>query len=257
MKPIKLYWSSGLKKGRKNVGDWLSPALVELLSGHPVIHAGPNACDLVAIGSILQRVKHHFWNRRIHVWGTGFIALQAPVSGYHYYHAVRGHETAALIKNTSITAFGDPGLLVDRLLPNYENINKQYAIGLIPHYKDQDNPQLQAFIERMPHTIFIDVLAEPLDFLRQVASCEFILSSSLHGLIVADAFQIPNAWIELSQLVRGEQFKFRDYYSVFEIVPKPKDLNYLHLSDIENIVAEYSRPGLTQIQTNLVSSFPF
>jgi pyruvyltransferase len=255
-KPIKLYWSSSLKNGRKNVGDWLSPALVEAISGRAVVHASSKTCDLVAIGSILQRVKHHFWNRRIHVWGTGFIASQRPVSPHHYYHAVRGVATASLIKNISIPAMGDPGLLVTRLLPNYESVPKRYRIGVIAHYKDHDNPHINAFIERIPHTTRIDVLAEPADFLQNVAQCEFILSSSLHGLIVADAFGIPNAWIELSQLVRGNQFKFHDYYSVFNITPQPAQLDLLQSQDIDKLTADYARPGLTQVQDNLLASFP-
>ncbi len=256
MKPIKLYWSSTLKNGRKNVGDWLSPALVELLSGRPVIHARPNDCDLVAIGSLLQRVKHHFWNRRIHIWGTGFIAAQGPVPERHYYHAVRGLETAALIKNNSIKTFGDPGLLVDRLLPNYKSITKKYHIGVIPHFMDQNHLQVRAFIESTRNAVFLDILAEPMDFLRQIAECEFILSSSLHGLIMADAFHIPNAWIELSQQVVGKQFKFRDYYSVFGIQAQASQLDLLTVQEIEKIAEQYARPGLSLIQKNLIDSFP-
>lgn len=256
MKTIKLYWSSSLKRGRQNVGDSLSPLLVEAISNKSVVHASSTSCDLVAVGSLLQRLKHHFWNRRVHVWGTGFIAQQKCVPNHHYYHAVRGFQSAALIKNAHMHTFGDPGLLVDRLLPDYASVHKKYHIGIIPHYKDQENVNIAKFMERMPHVLFIDILNEPMTFLREVASCEFILSSSLHGLIVADAFHIPNAWIELSQEVKGGGFKFQDYYSVFRITPEAQQLEKLHLPGIEKIAAAYSRPGLAQIQTDLVNSFP-
>ena len=60
---------------------------------------------------------------------------------------------------------------------------------------------------------FIDVNeANPLDVIDQITSCRKILSSSLHGLIVADAYRIPNARLILSNLICGGDFKFDDYY---------------------------------------------
>lgn len=50
-------------------------------------------------------------------------------------------------------------------------------------------------------------------------ACKYIISSSLHGLICADSICIPNRWIKLSELL-GSDFKFHDYYSVFDITPE-------------------------------------
>lgn len=258
MKPLKLYWSSSLKNGRKNFGDWLSPVLVQHLSGREVVHAAPNDADLVAIGSILQRVKHRWWNRRVNIWGSGFIEAREPVAARHHYHAVRGKQTAQLITGVNPPALGDPGLLVDRLLPHYAQVPKRYAVGLVPHYKDQQHPAVQQFLQRVPNSAVIDILSEPMDFLPQLAACEFVLSSSLHGLIVADAFRIPNAWIELSSSVRGEQFKFRDYYSVFDIDnPKALSLDSLSTAVIADIATSYQRGKLAEVQQSLLSAFPF
>jgi pyruvyltransferase len=53
-----------------------------------------------------------------------------------------------------------------------------------------------------------------------------ILSSSLHGLICADAYGIPNAWIWLSEKLRGGDFKFRDYrLSIKAGEPMPIDIS--------------------------------
>lgn len=258
MKPLKLYWSSGLKQGRKNFGDWLSPLLVRELSGREVIHTPPNRCDLVAIGSLLQRVKHHWWNRRLTIWGTGFIAAGPQVPAHHEYHALRGQASAAMIRGLSVPALGDPGLLAAWLLPNSAVLPKSHAIGLVPHYKDQPHPGVQRLQELIPQARLIDVLAEPLEVLRAIAGCEFILSSSLHGLIVADAFGLPNAWFEFSSAVRGARFKFRDYYSAFGIrEPQPLTLENFNPADIERLAMSYRREALPELQQGLVSSFPF
>ena len=41
--------------------------------------------------------------------------------------------------------------------------------------------------------------------------CKFIISSGLHGLIVSDAYNIPNSRIRMSDKLVGGDFKFIDY----------------------------------------------
>ena len=38
-----------------------------------------------------------------------------------------------------------------------------------------------------------------------------IVSSSLHGLICSDAYNIPNLWLDEYKLIEGD-FKFKDYF---------------------------------------------
>ena len=130
MKTLRLHWSSSIKNGKKKFGDWLSPILIHHLSGMEVVHAKPNTSDLVAVGSLLQKLKNNFWNRKTSVWGSGLIAEHPPIKTIHTFYAIRGKKSAYIIKNTEIKTFGDPGLLVDLLLPNYKNIEKNPRLGL-------------------------------------------------------------------------------------------------------------------------------
>lgn len=255
MEPLKLYWAHG----KPNFGDWLSPAICEALSGRPVEHVRPNGCDLVALGSILHRVKNGWWARRVHVWGTGFIDDVAPRRSKHFYHAVRGHKTAERLKGVEVGAFGDPGLLTDLLVPDYQSIPKKYPLGIVPHYQDKEHPAVAEFVARYPGTKVLDVFAELRPLLREFAACEMILSSSLHGLIVADSLGIPNARIKLSGRLRGGDFKFHDYYSVFGIRdPQPVDLGGgVSESWLSELRRDWNRPGLEEIKRKLVASFPF
>ena len=46
-----------------------------------------------------------------------------------------------------------------------------------------------------------------------ICQCEMTASSSLHGLIVSDAYHVPNVWICLNSETGGGEFKFKDYYA--------------------------------------------
>jgi pyruvyltransferase len=257
MLPIKLYWCARLVRGRKNFGDWMSPELVRQLSGREVEYAEVGRADLVAVGSILHRIPTHWWNRRVDVWGTGLMYGDKPVRARHRYHAVRGRETARMLGLNSIPAFGDPGLLVDRLLPDYSEIPKRWDVGVVPHHTHQDHAGIQALSARLPGVRILDILSDTREFLMQLAACRFVLSSSLHGLVTADAFQIPNAWVIVEDELRGGKFKFRDYYSIFGLEAVATWIDEVDERFIERVRHEYRRPALLEIQAKLQRSFPY
>ena len=68
---IRLYWCRGRGRNdpaQRNFGDYLSPLLVEMLSGKAVRYAPVHRADMMAIGSILPRerkAKRFGWPRPI------------------------------------------------------------------------------------------------------------------------------------------------------------------------------------------------
>ena len=153
-------------------------------------------------------------------------------------------------------AFGDPGLLADSLLPNYSEIQKKYSLGIVCHYKDA-TPEIMSLIsKKFVDVKFIDIFSEPFEFMKKINSCELVLSSSLHGLVTADAFGIPNAWLKLSDTLKGGNFKFEDYYSTFDIYPSPLNIEMLNLSTLSKIKDQYQRNNISAIKKELISSFP-
>ena len=211
---VPLQWCIG-----PNWGDALSPVLVELLSGKPALHlAGLHHDRYLVIGSILGSA-----NERSEVWGSGFIRENESVIGRpRAVHAVRGPLSRASLLKQGIECpevYGDPALL----LPQFFNPDepKRYCVGIIPHYVDKGHPWLERY-RHDPQALILDIESDIQKFVRAVKSCDVILSSSLHGLICADAYGVPNAWIQFSDDVVGGDFKFRDYrLSIGAEEPKP------------------------------------
>jgi pyruvyltransferase len=199
-----MHWSKSA-----NWGDALNPFLVEAISGKPARFEQARFVNkFFCIGSILQSVDE--WST---VWGSGLIAsnskLKAPPERIL---AVRGPLTKNVLAAAGISCpnvFGDPALLLPRFFPCEGQATN--AVGVVPHYTEMSHPWIQSCIKEGIKVI--DVLSETKCFVREILSCETILSSSLHGLICADSYGVPSRWIELGSEVIGEGFKFRDYYS--------------------------------------------
>lgn len=201
------------QKHNGNWGDDLNLTLLEFISGKKIIHA---RCRLInseyylCIGSILQ----WFGNKNAIVWGSGLIG-PLQVNPCKKFLAVRGPLTRQeLIKQgfECPEIYGDPALL----LPRYYNppINKIYKIGLICHYTECENPVILRLIEKYS-LLFIDIknYGHWNNFVDKVLSCEYIISSSLHGLIISDAYNIPNLWCQFTDSnSEYNHFKFKDYY---------------------------------------------
>lgn len=103
---------------------------------------------------------------------------------------------------------GDPGLLASELVAVEPN---RYDLGVVPHWSD--TKLAERFSRYNPLVIY--PTQHPLEVIRQIGSCRKIVSSSLHGIVVADSFGIPRRAEIFSQATReGGKFKFLDYSTV-------------------------------------------
>lgn len=215
------YWARG---GVSNFGDNLSPVLMEMLSGKRVVHCNDiynltNKPTYFAVGSILDKVKRD----NSVIWGSGFIRetdrLKVKPSNIC---AVRGPYTRSIILKSGVPCpeiYGDPGLLCPLFFaPTSE---KRYEIGLVPHFVDIQSAEVMKF-GKDPLIKTINITDDIESLIQQINECKVIVSSSLHGIIIADAYKIPSKWIVFSDNVTGNGFKFKDYFaSVGKIKQKP------------------------------------
>ncbi len=258
-KPIQLFWwQHHHDPSIRNFGDWLSPLVVELVSGRQVEHASLDECELVAIGSLIEVVLESPRSEPVQLWGTGFIRDGPSTSDPRVrVAALRGPLTAGRFESVPDPALGDAGLLCHHLLGRRPP--KRHPLGIVTHYVDLELPLIGEY-RRHGRYPLLSPLMRPTDFVRAVAECEVIVSSALHGVITADALGIPNRWTVLSERVLGAGYKFRDYLGLFGVPDvSPVDLpppERVTRDLLDSIVARYSRPGLEGIRERLASAFP-
>ena len=219
--PIKVYWHDK----HVNFGDLLAPFLFEQYGLSP-IHAPPGLADVVSAGSLLTNLPETYSG---FILGAGLIRDGLRRFPKARIIAVRGELTRERIGAAKSTVLGDPGLLVSEFLS--QRRPKVYKLGIVPHRVDKADPRIHDVCRRhSPDVILIDVQRQPSKVIADIDACEYILSSSLHGLVVADSLGIPNAWILLSDKVVGSGFKFYDYASAFGEKYDP-----FHLTGIEEL----------------------
>ena len=239
---IRLYWWRG-EDGVPNVGDELSPLIVERVSGRKVVYASPEQCHLVAIGSLAEVALRADRYYPVRLWGTGFIGDGPTLDHRHQgalIEALRGPYSAARLNVGGAVPCGDPGLLVNLLFDG--PVTKTRSVGIVPHHSEIDLPAIEAWRSRSDAVI--DPHLSVAEFIEAISECDLILSSSLHGLVVADGLGVPNAWVRLSNRVTGHGFKFRDHLRCMgrpEVTPAAETGR--HESDSDRRLGERLRSG--------------
>ena len=189
--------------GRANFGDLLTPLLMAHFAQVELVWAKAEEAQLVMVGSVLEHLSAS-WSGT--VLGSGKLHEFKPVRlPFANILGVRGPLTARAMRLGDVV-LGDPGLLANELV----NVDKRYRLGIVPHWSDTQLEHRQEFRAFKPH--IIRPTGDPVEVLREIGRCRKIVASSLHGIIVADAFGIPRR-IEMTKLFdrEGGDYKFRDH----------------------------------------------
>lgn len=202
-----------------NFGDALNVPLVEFLSEKKVVvykyllnskQSLTQHDHYTVIGSILQFVKPGSC-----VWGAGFISDTVSVSKRpKKVFAVRGPLSREIYLKNGVECpevYGDPALLLP-LMYNPQPAERK-KIGIIPHYVDKKNEWILKQSENKDVSVIdVETGYNWKEFIDDVSQCKAIITSSLHAIIIANAYNIPSVWVSFSDKVTGGTFKFKDYY---------------------------------------------
>ena len=173
-----------------------------------------------SIGSIISFVKpvsgHH---PRPVYWGCGVLDEKQKLKTRPLkVLAVRGPNSVRYLRANGVLdtpkVFGDPGILFPGLYADViTDAQPKYPIGLIPHFMDKrrlDAAKLPSWVK------LISVAGrDAKHVIHDMLDCGVIVSSSLHGIIAADALGIPSVHMIVGDKVVGgtvtDRFKFDDY----------------------------------------------
>ncbi len=140
---------------------------------------------------------------------------------------------------------------------------KKYRLGIIPHYIHYS--EIVKSI-KTSDILVVDLLNDVEDVIRDITSCEYTVSSSLHGLIVSHSYQIPSIWVDFkSEELAGDNIKFKDYFSsvgINEYNPFVLDIKEINSNDAIKLIREKDHLSLPDkqisiIQKNLLKVFPY
>lgn len=204
-----MFWS----RGGDNFGDYIGPYLFRKSTGELPIFArsaiaNPSNPTYFTCGSILEKISNP--NSCI-VWGSGRYIWHGAFSRPKAVHAVRGPLSLEYFYRHQYAApevFGDPGLCVPLFYS--PDTTKHYRVGFIPHLSEIG---FWSEAELPDDVALISPSGTVEEVVRKIVAAERIVSSSLHGVVLAHAYGIPAAWaLPTTRRLVGGGLKFCDYF---------------------------------------------
>lgn len=207
-----IWWMRGPFPG--NFGDILTPYVLWHAFGIIPRWIAANRSQGLCIGSIAK-----FARKGTMVWGPGMPRASDPLAANAVWAAVRGplSREAVLASGGDIPEiYGDGAVLLPEIYA--PQVEKTHRIGIIPHVLQEQ--QLRDALEKAGKTHEVKVISLlAADFadiervIRDIISCEEIVSTSLHGVIVSHAYGVPcqSARIIAPEEDAEDSFKMRDY----------------------------------------------
>jgi len=229
-----------------------------------------------AVGSVYQftRPGDVVWGPGLHVTFRNQFIRYDPTPRNFTLVGVRGPRTEQWIKkdmpmlapNADPNVLpeslpkGDPGSLIPRLFPSVCDaatmITKKTKFCLMPHYSHYAHLENYTQTMKLPFALIPPNGRDWQAVVGDICHCEYLTSSSLHGIILAEAFGIPAVWIPSGE----NKFKYLDYY---EGLPSRANMTGPYLGPLDDLVntSMYPQPippaehhAYTQ---GILDSFPY
>jgi len=197
-----------------NYGDWLTPYIIGYYTQSRIIFQSLTSRTtkkhIVGLGSVGRFIKG-----KSVVVGTGVSSFKHPLNPKADYVSVRGPHTAELLVKSGgpkIENFGDPGVVLSRILPLTRGATNGRVV-LVRHHT-----HLQAPVILPSNFDELSVkLSHPDDivsFIKKLNDYDSVVTSAMHVLITCQSYGIPCALVVFKgfeEYVHGDGIKYIDY----------------------------------------------
>ena len=253
------YWDSSIVNGGEfpnNLGDDLSKIIVNYMLHRQGLSLedkiAPKIKHLYAVGSIIN-----MGYQNATIWGSGFLEdLTAKDKFMHHrpmrdldIRCVRGPKTRDILLHLGYKChevYGDPALLMPLLYAPEVDVTQDYII--IPHFRKEEE-----YRERFPENSIQTMVTNDYKWvISRMCSSKKVISSSLHGIILAETFNIPAVWLRDRDSIKD--FKYYDYYY------STRRFEVHYARNIEDAIEMDPMPlpsNLYALRDGLISTFPY
>lgn len=248
---VKAWW---FKNEGENFGDAICPFILNKLTEQEVVHSD-DPMALASIGSILF---YNFGSPKT-IWGSGAISEyhNSKVVREHDIRAVRGPHSRKRLLNIGLSCpevYGDPSILLPLFVDN-NSVSKEHEVSFLPHWVDLDILRSNKKISDKFN--IIDIRSGVHKVMSEILKSKIIISSSLHGIIVPEAFGIKSYLIRMSDNVTGGLYKFEDYYFSTNRMVRCHDLRKsLDRIDVDETIDMYENADPVFDIKGLLGAFP-
>jgi succinoglycan biosynthesis protein ExoV len=209
---------------RANIGDELNNWFWDELFGPEIHNIHPDSL-LVGIGTVLNeklpRAKHY------HIIGSGtgygepFDVHQTNVT----VHFVRGPLTAKILQLPDNLVLTDPAILISEM--RTQSSTKKIPVAFMTHI-GIDSKDYKSLIEDMGWT-YISPSDDETNILSTIANTEVLITSAMHGAIMADSYRTK--WIPIITSNEILSFKWEDWCATMKLTFSPKTVPAYWVSD--------------------------
>jgi len=201
----------------RNFGDDLNPWFWSQLLSEQFTEDPSDPEVFVGIGTILNDTVPRAQVLHIMGSGAGYGRQGARAEAHWRVHCVRGPLTARTIGVPDRLAITDPAILIPRLAIARSPCERG-RVGFMPHVS-MDNPRMQRVAARAG-LAYISPGWDREEVLSGIDACDRIITSAMHGAIVADSLRVP--WLACVTSEHIHRFKWEDWCMSMELSFTPE-----------------------------------
>lgn len=234
-------------KKLQNIGDYLATVIYKYMLDYYHLDKDKKVkktTHLYTVGSIIL-----LGHQDAVIWGSGILmrepeGLRWKRNRYRKLdiRCVRGPLTKQRLKengyNVENVKFGDPAILMPLFYKPKEGVKREYSVILHKSSKYKTANEIPVMTENWKKTI------------DQIYNSKLVISSSLHGIILAESYGIPAILLDTVEF--DDLFKYEDYY----LSTGRKSFSRCHTVEEGLKIPVPPVPDLSSLQKDLIESFP-